>query len=632
MGDLGGAEVVALLRTPDGVIWAGTTRGLARLLPGGALVRGLPCRAFRPGPSPSWRPDPRGGLLVGVTEAGLFEVDPAAAGARRVGSDEMPGKNVSSLVREAEGGGIWIATSDQGAFRWDGASAFERFGMAEGLPTRGCGPPSRTGRESSGSVRTPGSPSAGRPRSGPSGPKTASPRRRRSTAWPRRRTAPSGSARTTGDSSGAAEDGVVRVFTAKDGLPHTEVRSFCVSPSGRRDRGDLARAGADLGGPGEPVSRCRREPRGRSTRSPSSRDGALLLGSVRQGLFVLRDGKLSRAGKPVGDSVVGPSTSRPDGTVWVGGLGWGAAGLRDGGPPETLGPAEGLPSKVVTSILEDRNGGLWVATDRGLFHRSPDRRVQVLDARSGLPDSYVYWVGEDRAEYVWAGTNRGAARIAPTGEIRVFTTNDGLGADECNEDGFFCDSKGRVWITTDGLSLFEGLPAPRRPVPPLVAVSEVRVGRERLPSTGDVVLPSRHSPLTLRFAALSFLDEAATTFRYRLAGLWTRGPSQGRGSPRRPTGPRGRELRLRGDGDDRRRPFAGGPGVGPRDRVGPVVAEAAGRPRGSPRDRGRRGRLREGAGAPPRRRAHPGSRGPSGEDGGAPPVNQQLSEPRSPTP
>ena len=166
-----------------------------------------------------------------------------------------------------------------------------------------------------------------------------------------------------------------------------------------------------------------------------------------------------------------------------------------------------------------------MATDRGLFRRTPDGRTRVLDARSGLPDSYVYWVGEDREGNVWAGTNRGAARIAPSGETRVFTTNDGLGSNECNEDGFLADSRGRVWISTDRLSLFLGLPAPVRAVPPLVAIPEVRVGAKRLASRREVVLPARHEPLTLRFAALSFLDEGATTFRYRLSGLsdaWTK--------------------------------------------------------------------------------------------------------------
>ena len=125
---------MALLRTPDGVLWAGTTRGLARLLPGGALTRfdvpGLPAPPV----------NVRGGRPAGRTPrrrrgVGALRGRPGrAVTARRVGNDEAPGRNVSGVVREAEGGGTWIATSDQGAFRWDGASAFERFGLAEGLP------------------------------------------------------------------------------------------------------------------------------------------------------------------------------------------------------------------------------------------------------------------------------------------------------------------------------------------------------------------------------------------------------------------------------------------------------------------------------------------------------------------
>ena len=74
VGDLAGTEVVTLFHSPDGVLWAGTTRGLARLLPGGALTRvdvtGLPDQSVSVIAS-----GPRGGLLLGVTEAGLFEVD-----------------------------------------------------------------------------------------------------------------------------------------------------------------------------------------------------------------------------------------------------------------------------------------------------------------------------------------------------------------------------------------------------------------------------------------------------------------------------------------------------------------------------------------------------------------------------
>ena len=70
---------VALLDGSDGVLWAGTTRGLARVLPGGALTRfaveGLPERTVA-----VIVRSLAGGLLVGVTEEGLFEVDPDAGG------------------------------------------------------------------------------------------------------------------------------------------------------------------------------------------------------------------------------------------------------------------------------------------------------------------------------------------------------------------------------------------------------------------------------------------------------------------------------------------------------------------------------------------------------------------------
>lgn len=521
VGDLAGTEVLALLATPDGTLWAGTTRGLARLLPGGALTmwesKDLPVRS-----ATVFGPSPGGGFLVGLTDGGLFSVDPAAGTARRVGDDGVPGRSISGIVREADGGGTWIATRDRGAFRWDGADGFERFGPAEGLPDVRVWAILED-REGILWLGT----DSGLAKRGPAAFRTFGPEDGLLPATPLYSMAetPDGALWLGAHDRGIlrrSEDGTIRRFTERDGLPHREVRAFCVSPAGEllvtTGRGVVRISGESV----SPFPLPEGAP-GAVDDIAFGRDGALLLGSLRRGLFVVRQGRLSKVGSPVGDAIstihVGPT-----GTVWAGGPGWGAAGLRDGAPPETLGTEEGLPSMVVTSILEDRRGGLWVATDRGLYWRTLDRRTRVLDTRSGLPDSYVYWVGEDREGFVWAGTNRGAVRIAPSGEVRVFTTNDGLGSDECNEDGFLSDSKGRVWITNEGLSLFQGLPAPLRPVPPLVAIPEVRVGPERLPAGREVRLPARHEPLTIRFAALSYLDEAATRFRYRLAGLsdsWT---------------------------------------------------------------------------------------------------------------
>lgn len=521
VGELADTEVVSLLRTADGVLWAGTSRGLGRVLPGGAMTRYAP-KGLPRGSASVVAAGRGGGLLVGLAEVGLFALDPATDDVRRVGSDDAPGRNVSSLVKDPDGDATWIATSDRGAFRWDGGAGFEALGPAGGLPDARVWAV-LVDREGIVWLGT----DSGLVKRGPTAFHTFGPEDGLPEGSPLY-----GMAETPGGVLwfGAHDrgllrrnaDGTFRLFTARDGLPHTEVRSFGATPDGDVVATTIRGAVRISGERVVPFPLPEGVPRA-IDKIAFRPDGTLLVGSARQGLFRLREGRLSRIGPPVGDSVAVIHVGR-HGTTWVGGPGWGAVALRDDAPPQPLGRPEGLPSNVVTSILEDANGSLWVATDRGLYWRTLDRRTRILDARSGLPGSYVYWVGEDGEGFVWAGTNRGAARIAPSGEVRVFTTNDGLGADECNEDGFFADSRGRVWITTDGLSLFQGIPAPRRAVLPLVAVSEVRVGTERLAPGLSVNLPSRHAPLTFRFVALSYLDEGATAFRYRLAGLsdaWT---------------------------------------------------------------------------------------------------------------
>ncbi len=215
-----------------------------------------------------------------------------------------------------------------------------------------------------------------------------------------------------------------------------------------------------------------------------------------------------------------------DGTVWAGGNGWGAIGAHPDGRVET--PAD-LPSAQVGALFEDSRGALWISTERGAWQRTADGRVSVVDRSRGLPGSYVYWVGEDRAHALWFGTNRGAARRGDDGTFTVYTHRDGLGDDECNDDGFFVDSRGTLYVSTVGVARFEGVPRARHPVEPPVVLRALEV--DGVPQKlEDVVLPPQPGPIRIAFAALAYADEAGLRFRYRLLGLspaWTEaGPGQ----------------------------------------------------------------------------------------------------------
>ncbi len=77
----------------------------------------------------------------------------------------------------------------------------------------------------------------------------------------------------------------------------------------------------------------------------------------------------------------------------------------------------------INDLAPARDGGLWLATNRGLL-RWTDGAVRVLSTAQGLPSHLVYAVTETADGAVWAGTARGLVRLT-TNEARVFSTENG---------------------------------------------------------------------------------------------------------------------------------------------------------------------------------------------------------------
>jgi diguanylate cyclase (GGDEF)-like protein len=251
----------------------------------------------------------------------------------------------------------------------------------------------------------------------------------------------------------------------------------------------------------------------------SAADGRLYLQTFSNGLFVVEDGAARRLGPPVGPTS-NTLTLGSSGTVWCAGEGWGVVGIRNGGPAVHLTRADGLPSDHTTHVLEDSAGSLWVATDRGVWRRRQDGSQEILDASSELGESYIYWVAEDHDRAHWFGTNHGVVRRQPDGAWDRFTTKDGLADNECNETGVLVDSRGRLFVSTLGVSLFLGREQARPDALPKVLVDTVRVGAKELYRPRQVHTQARSGALTFSFVSPTFIDEGSTRFRYRMAGLF----------------------------------------------------------------------------------------------------------------
>jgi ligand-binding sensor domain-containing protein/signal transduction histidine kinase len=111
-----------------------------------------------------------------------------------------------------------------------------------------------------------------------------------------------------------------------------------------------------------------------------------------------------------------------------------------------------LKSNDVRSILEGRDGALWLSTAAGLVRLFKGEATAFTTAE-GLPSDDVEVAYEDRAGDLWVGTAAGLSRYHG-GAFQNFTTRDGLAGNSVQ--ALFEDGDGALWVgTTGGLSRFK---------------------------------------------------------------------------------------------------------------------------------------------------------------------------------
>jgi ligand-binding sensor domain-containing protein len=111
---------------------------------------------------------------------------------------------------------------------------------------------------------------------------------------------------------------------------------------------------------------------------------------------------------------------------------------------EMTGLAQGLQSEAVTSILEDREGSIWLGLwGSGLAQwPGPDEWTNWTTA-DGLGNDIVRAVRRDASGTVWLGTGGGLVRLQDGKPPQNLTTRNGLGGDRVNSLVMAPD--GAVW-------------------------------------------------------------------------------------------------------------------------------------------------------------------------------------------
>ncbi len=114
---------------------------------------------------------------------------------------------------------------------------------------------------------------------------------------------------------------------------------------------------------------------------------------------------------------------------------------------ESWNTQEGLPSNSVMSIVQGKNGYLWLGSFSGLARFDGTRFTAFNSANTPAITNNTFWVVlEDRAGTLWAGTNGGGLVRYANGIFTTYTTENGLSSNNIRS---LCeDVMGNLWVGT----------------------------------------------------------------------------------------------------------------------------------------------------------------------------------------
>jgi signal transduction histidine kinase/ligand-binding sensor domain-containing protein len=108
---------------------------------------------------------------------------------------------------------------------------------------------------------------------------------------------------------------------------------------------------------------------------------------------------------------------------------------------EFIAPIEGISHIASGYLCPDREGGIWIGTNKGLA-RALTQIIRVFSTQDGLPEENVYPIYEDSAGSIWAGIwNNSLVKYEGGGFKTFLRTKDTFYITSLFEDG-----SGRLWI------------------------------------------------------------------------------------------------------------------------------------------------------------------------------------------
>lgn len=178
----------------------------------------------------------------------------------------------------------------------------------------------------------------------------------------------------------------------------------------------------------------------------------------------------------------------------------------------------GLPSNQIIDVIEDGEGILWFASDKGVIKCSLGDTVKfrVLSATDGLISNAVASVHLDRNGDLWFGTDKGVSKY--DGEIfQNISLKKSLSIGFIED--FFEDSHGNIWFLSSSEGIFRYCP-PVKQVGPRIHITQIEADKLYKYHYDVVEIPVNNNRVTFEYKGISFKSRAEQLrYTYILEGF-----------------------------------------------------------------------------------------------------------------
>ncbi|MEM6895448.1 MAG: two-component regulator propeller domain-containing protein [Bacteroidota bacterium] len=203
----------------------------------------------------------------------------------------------------------------------------------------------------------------------------------------------------------------------------------------------------------------------------------------------------------------------------------------------TLHSERNISNDFINTMVHDKEGNFWVATQAGLNKYIPEKDTfKAITKKDGLPNDAIKGIIPDDDGYLWLSTGNGVVRYQhENNEIVSYYANDGLQGNEFNADSYYKTSAGELLFGgSNGFNIFKPEEVLKRTDVPEVLITNLRIFnknvfpndefgvlKEDISQTDTLVLDYHQDVVDFEFHALTYRHPEKVQFAYFLEGFET---------------------------------------------------------------------------------------------------------------